>query len=156
MLWLCHPVCCTVRSDWWWPEGKEPLVQIFLQAFPYFTRGSRHEDWSSGLAVCSSTLLMTAPPSLPKAHLWIGPTVPWCKFSFGAYPPLSSLDSAGLFTTWGDQRGWDGWLGTTSGGNVVPGWQHLAGWQAGRRGPDAAQVGCCQIGAWWESSWPRG
>lgn len=31
--WQCHQVGCTVRSDCWWPEGKEPLVQIFLKAF---------------------------------------------------------------------------------------------------------------------------
>lgn len=42
----------------------------------------RHGESSSGLAVCSGTLLMPVPPSLPKAHLYMGPSMPW----FGLAP----------------------------------------------------------------------
>lgn len=131
--------------------------------FPRFTGGSRHGEWSFKWQFVLVPSSKPAPPSLPTAHLRMGLSVPWFRLGLlcgssvlRANPPQSSLCSTGVCTCWGGQGGWHGWLGTTSGGNVVPVWRHLAGWQAGRRGPDASQVGCSQTGAWWESSWPRG
>lgn len=90
---------------WLWATWRqEPLVQIFLQALPCFTRGFRQEEWSSGLAVCSGTHFLSVPPRLPKPHLHTRPSVhqlrpPVCKFSFvgegvrGMGLRQSSLDS---------------------------------------------------------------
>jgi len=66
---------------------------------------------------------------------------------------LRLLWSAAVLTSWGGQRGWSGCLGAISGENVGLGWQHLVGWQVGHRSPNALQLGCCQTGAQWESSW---
>lgn len=162
-MWLGHIIGRTVRADCWWPEAKEPLVQIFFQGFPCFTGGSGHEEWHSEIGVCSAALLTQASTTLPIAHLRMGVSVPW--FGMGLLHASWVLGPIFLSPLWpsqnyvppGEVREAEmGGLGPTSGGNVAPGWRHLVDWQAGRRGPGALQVGCYQTGALWDSSWPHG
>lgn len=162
---------CTVRSVRRWPEGEEPLVQIFLLCF---TGCSRRSEWHSFVASLSSSPLsqrahLTRPTLENKKTKQNAPTngcvsvclYPW-TFGLGRVHSRASTRSVLCWTSqtlllpWEAGRSWEGHPGTTSGETAVPGWRHLADWRAGRRGPGASRAGCCQTGVWWESSWSRG
>lgn len=96
------PMCnCAIRLVAQWDltvgdlRARNLWFRSFSRPFHISLEDLRHGEWSSGLAVCSGTLLMPAPPSLPKAHLHMGPFVPWfglgSMFSFRAYPQDSGL-----------------------------------------------------------------
>lgn len=152
---LCLQVGCTVTLDCGCPEGKEPLVRSVSRPVPDFTGRSQTwgvKFWAGSLFwVPSSCPFQLSLPKSPRVNgtlgalLWAGPPPRMCKFSFGAGPPQSPLDSAGLCVL-GNPQGLR--RATISEGSVVPGWRHLAGLQAGRRDRGAVQVGCCQTGAW--------
>lgn len=57
--------------------------------------------------------------------VWVG--VPVSMFILGLNPPQPSSDSTGLLPLGEVQEVWDGCFGATSGGSVVPRWQHLEG-----------------------------
>lgn len=116
-MWQCHQVGCTVRSDCWWPEGKELLVQVFLKAFHV---SLDVPDMRSDILNCTFVLV----PSFCRIHLictkhtaemgtciLAGLRPPPYEFSFGPLLPRSSLGFTGLCSCWGVQRDWEGWVG---------------------------------------------
>lgn len=87
------PMCdCAIRlvAQWDLTVGDLRARNLWFRSssrpFHISLEDLRHGESSSGLAVCSGTLLMPAPPSLPKAHLHMGPSVPW----FGLGPMYAS------------------------------------------------------------------
>lgn len=102
-----------MRSDCGGPEGQGTFGSDLPPGA--FHVSVEDPDTRSGvfeLAVCCGALLTPAPSRLPKEHLRMGAVCtlvqagpPVCEFSFGAYPPQSSLDSTGHCTPWGVQGG---------------------------------------------------